>query len=338
MSLLLGPPAEADILVTAEGESLSGNLSRIADGILVFRTSLRGQMMVPTSEVRSLKTEGRWIVTLDGGDVHIGRFAGRGIDLDGHDGRDGVVVSVDHADVVSAKQAPPLPGTDPAAWRQQFSLGAQAHVGSGDSVAPFVQYDLDGQGPRGTLELRMRFDVPDGGMPPDVARGELELTPERPGAWRPFLRGDFARDRHEALSWRTGLAVGLRHDFSPRGTGQTTGYLGVAGIYSQWRDPDAATWFVPRGSEGTTALGLQAGLAHRQPVGGAAQWDSRLTLSPGTAPRSDFRAEAETALTLPLTSQLRLRFDAQLAYEDEPVFETLRSLGANLGASVQFEF
>ncbi|MCF6287406.1 MAG: DUF481 domain-containing protein, partial [Candidatus Hydrogenedentes bacterium] len=192
---------------------------------------------------------------------------------------------------------------------------------------------------QGTLSLRLNFDVPDTDTVGDVVQADLELLSRSPGQWTPFLRLTLGRDVYEALAWRTGLTVGVRHDFSAGDDAEFFGFVGLAGFYSHWRGRDTGKFgYQSRESEGAAALRVPLGMAYSQLVRGGGRWDSRLTLLPGVSSVSDFRAEAETALTYPLMPRLHLRLDMRVVFEEEPVFDTLDSVDTHLGASIRFDF
>lgn len=67
-------PVQADILTLQSGESLSGEFSRIRSGMLVFRTSLQGQMMLPADRVKSLSTDSAFSIQMKDGGTIFGRF------------------------------------------------------------------------------------------------------------------------------------------------------------------------------------------------------------------------------------------------------------------------
>lgn len=342
----IGGTVRADVLVTADGESMSGDLARIVDGILVFRTSLRGQMMLPVSEVETLQTGNRWIVSLAGGGVHIGRFASDGILLDASGEGAGELVPVAYKNIKSAKTAPPLPkeretgwrGEEFGPWRYELAAGVESRFGSADRTVPFVEWNARRAFESNELGLRLRFDAPEADAPGDLVRGRLALHPREPRGWSPYLEGRAERNVEEYLSWRTGLSVGVRYDFSGEEAWTLAGYVGLAGYHSRWRRAPADWW---RGSEDAAeeaVVGPQFGVRHARPVWGAGRWESGLTLNRGSASGSLFRAEAETVFTYPLTSRLRLRLDMLVSYEESPVYEALEPFDTRLGASFQLEF
>ena len=333
----------ADVLRTGSGESLTGDLTRIAEGILVFRTSLRGQMMLPMSEVRSLQTEGRWIVDLADGTVHIGTFSRQGILPDSAVEGDGRFVPLAFAAVVSAQKAPPLPAPEASAageplWRAEAGVGVQSQFGTQDSVAPIVTLDVARALEEHDLGLRMRFDIPSTEAVGDFAQAQLSLIPRRPRVWAPYFRAEAARNQNESLDWRTGLALGVRYEFAPDAEWSLGASLGIAGYHSAWRGGEAGPLSRGGRREEATRGGVQLGIDHSVALWGNGRWDNRLTLNPGSSPGSAFRAEAESALTYPLSSRLQLRFDMLVSYEDDPVFDTLEPVDTSLGASVRFRF
>ena len=331
--------AQADLLLTRGGDQFTGSLSRVANSILVFRTTLRGQMMVPMEEVQGLQTQDRWIVTLDNGDVSIGRLVSGGIASE----EGSPVMPLAYGAIVEARQAPPLPEKswhsweESVAWKQHLAAGVRGNPATG-GVDPYLQWEAAQRSDSGTIGLRLRFDVPDGEGISDELRGDLHLTSPDNHGRATFLDWEVQRDTDRALDWRTGLTLGMRYDFSEVSDVDVFGYLGLAAYYSRWED---RTYTFHGEKERTTdgaALRAHLGLGYRGPFLGEGEWRARLAVLPGISDLSSLRAEAETAFSYPLSDRLRLRFDVSMAYESDPAFNALDQLNTSLGAGIQFDF
>ncbi|MFQ5512040.1 MAG: hypothetical protein ACE5EO_09340, partial [Candidatus Krumholzibacteriia bacterium] len=66
--------AGADVLYLQSGEALSGSLHRVGSGVVVFKTSLAGRVIVPVDQVRGLSTSSSYLVTFADRDSVAGRF------------------------------------------------------------------------------------------------------------------------------------------------------------------------------------------------------------------------------------------------------------------------
>ena len=344
--LCLPGVSRADLLVTGQGESLSGELSRIVNGILVFRTSMRGQMMVPMSEVRSLSTDAAWAVTDASGAVHIGRFVPGGIAATPDGAESDAVETLALEAVSSAKRLPT--GIEPGSkasgadsgWTGYGGTGVRVFEGAEDGVAPQVTLGVRGTDERGAVDVDMRFDAESEDGFPGYYRGRFELSgaPERP--WKPFVQALAERNRYQALDIRTGLTLGVRYDFDGPEPGGLSGLAGLGGSVGRWdeaRFSDSRLGWAER-ERTQSDLNLHLELRYSRAVWGGGTWDSRLYLQPGVTDADHFRAGAESSLVYPVTARLQLRLDMLMGYDHDPVFEEIERVDTSLGASIQLEF
>lgn len=342
--LCLAGSAHADVLVTGQGESLSGELVRIADGILVFRTSLRGQMMVPMEEVERLKTESAWLVTEADGDVHVGRFVSGGIARDTGEDGEGQVSALDLAAVTSARALPsaleaPSRAGD-RAWSGFAGIGARAFEGTESGVEPHLRLGVRGLDERGEMAFDLGFDVGQNEGFPSYLRGRFEVAGVAPQSWEPFVQALVERDHNKALRFRTGLTVGVRYDFDGGRTGGLQGIAGLGGVYSRWDPAYLNAGFVglARDKQDERYLNLHLELRYSRAVWGGATWDSRFFLLPGVTDADRFRAGAASSLVYPFSNRLQLRLDMLLDYDSDPVFRAIDRVDTSLGASIQLDF
>lgn len=342
--MLLTTLVSADVLVTEGGESLSGKISRVADGILVFRTSLRGQLMLPMSEVRSLESPERWIVTHRDESVEIGRLVSGGIVVDGSAKAGGeTVLPLVYASIRSLKNAPPvtaLPGQLPASpprWHQRVSTSLGAYSGSADGLRSRLAWEGMREGLKTRLGLRLQLDSGEDEIVGDGVNGALHVLPEGPNRWSPYLHLQVDRQLDEALQWRTGVSVGVRYDFDDVPQQGYFAYVGAALQRSEWRGEDGAP-LARRVTEAHTTAGPEVGVGHRHAVWGDGRWESRFAVRPGSNEASALWASAATTVTYPLSPKLHLRFDVSVAFEEDPVFDTLERFNTRFGAGLEFNF
>lgn len=342
-ALMAAPTARADLLVTASGESLSGDLTRVADGVLVFRTSLKGQMMLPMSEVKSLSTGKSWVVTEAGGAVHVGRFVPDGIEeAVGEDGTT-KVTAVSLASVASAK---PVPGQAVAGqpeeerWSAEGGVGVRAFEGTRDGVEPSVRLGGRGRGERLNTSLQLRFDVNGEEAFPTYFSGTFDVTESTEESWAPFVQGLVERDTNEALRVRTGLTVGVRYRFAPAGSGQLEGLAGFGASYGEWSRDYLERGYLRRGSdeEVQAELNVHLGLRYSRTIWGGGNWSSGLYLLPSLTDADDFRAGAASSVVYPVTNRLQLRLEMLMHYDSQPAFSALDRVDTSVGASVELDF
>lgn len=340
--LLLAIPARADLLITSGGESLSGALTRITDGILVFRTSLKGQMMVPVTEVKSLTTETSWVITDTRGTVFVGRFAPGGV-LEPSTEGEGTLRSLDLAAIDSAKSSPGSTGatneSKPTEWRVSAGTGVDAFSGTEDGVSPSLRLNAKNWGESLNTSLQLNFDPTATEFPAHLS-GTLELTEAaRTDPWGPFLRGEIERDASNALDYRTGLTLGMRYRFSETPTGLEA-LLGVGAAHGEWRRTMLERGASPGDvrADRRSELNALLGLRYTAITPSGLEWTSTLQFQPSLTDADDFRANAETALEYPVTDRLRLRLDMRLRYENDPALDGLEPWRTRVGAGLNWNF
>lgn len=339
VGLCLTSSVRADLLVTGQGESLSGELSRIASGIVVFRTSMRGQMMMPVEEVRTLTTTGgEWAVTARDGEVHIGQFEEDGLVASGGGGE---VVPIPLKDVKDARPLPAaIAGDAGAGWQASAGIGVRAHDGVDEVLTPEARVGLRGMDSRGSLDLDLRFSPEDSSPFPEYFRGGLELSGAREAEWAPFVQALVERDRNLALTARTDLTVGVRYQFDRTGSHHLEAIAGLGGSYGVWdRDLiEARNIALGEDRVDRSDLNLHLELRYSRRLFGHADWDNRIYLRPSVTDADHFRLGASSSLRYPITDQLGLRLDMLMRYEPATVFQPIDSVDTSLGASIQFDF
>lgn len=341
--LLLAASVRADLLVTASGESLSGDLTRVVDGVVVFKTSLEGQMMLPVSEVKSLTTEASWVVTESGGAIHVGRFVPQGIADGAGDGGDVKVTEISMSSVESAKLLPRQTAVsgDGARWESEAGVGARAFEGSEDGVEPVARLATRRWGERVNTSLQMQFDATEGDDGPPYFTGSFNVSSASEASWVPFAEALVERNTNEALRVRTGLTVGVRYHFSAaEGGPQLEGIAGIGANYGEWSRgylERHALW-ERSGGEAQSEVNALLGLRYSREIWGGAHWSTGLSILPSLTDADDFRAGAASTVTYPVSSQLQLRLEMLMNYDQQPAFSALDELNTSLGASLEWNF
>ncbi len=342
-ALCFSGAARADLLVTASGDSLSGVLTRVKDGILVFRTSLEGQMMLPMSEVKSLSTENAWVVTEIGGTVHVGRFVPEGIEESAGEGAVPKVATFPLTAVDSARPAPQQSsGEDPseAGWSGEAGAGVRAFEGTRDGVEPQLRLGLKKRGERINTSLQLNFDADGEDTLPSYFKGSFDITEATEESWAPFVQALVERNTNEALQVRTGLTLGMRYRFDAPGGGALEGLAGIGASYGEWSREylDGAQFLQPDDDENQSELNMTLGLRYSRSIWGGAEWSSGVFLKPSLTDADDFRAGATSSVVYPVTNRLHLRLEMLMDYDHQPKFSALDSVDTSVGASIELDF
>lgn len=344
-ALCFSAAARADLLVTASGESMSGDLTRVKDGILVFRTSLEGQMMLPMSEVKSLTTEQAWLVTETGGTVHIGRFIPEGVEESGGEGVAPKIAPLSMTSVDSARPAPGQPtgagaGAGEAGWSGEAGVGVRAFEGTRDGVEPQLRLGLKNRGERINTSLQLSFDADGEDTLPSFFKGSFDITEATEESWAPFVEALVERNTNEALQVRTGLTVGMRYRFDTRGGGALEGLAGIGASYGEWSREylDGEQRLKPVGDENQSELNMTLGLRYSRSIWGGAEWSTGVYLKPSLTDADDFRAGATSSVVYPVSNRLHLRLEMLMNYDHQPEFSSLDGVDTSVGASIELDF
>jgi hypothetical protein len=340
---LLAASARADLLVTASGESLSGDLTRVVEGVLVFKTSLEGQMMLPVSEVKSLTTEKSWVVTESGGAVHIGRFVPEGIQESAGEGGEPNLVELPMSSIASAKL---VPGQSPThtgdtRWESDAGVGVRAFEGTGDGVEPLAGLHTRRWGEKVNTSLQLQFDVTGESDSPPYFTGTFDVTGVSEASWEPFVQALVERNTNEALRVRTGLTLGVRyHFYTSESGGQLEGLAGLGANYGEWSRSflERQALWERSDAEAQSEANALLGLRYSRTIGGGGHWSAGLSLLPSLTDADDFRAGAASTVIYPVTSRLRLRLEMLMNYDQQPAFASLDQLDTSLGASLEWNF
>ena len=339
---LLGA-ARADLLVTASGESLSGDLTRVKDGILVFRTSLEGQMMLPMSEVKSLATDSVWVVTETDGAVHVGRFVAEGVEESAGEGAAPKIATFPLTAVDSARPAPRQgSGSEQAAtgWSGEVGAGVRAFEGTRDGVAPQLRLGLKNRGDQINTSLQLNFDADGEDTLPSYFKGSFDITESTEESWAPFVQALVERNTNEALQIRTGLTVGMRYRFDASDGAALEGLAGIGVSYGEWSGEylDQTQALKPAGDEDQSELNVTLGLRYSRSIWGGAEWSSGVFLKPSLTDADDFRAGATSSVVYPVTNRLHLRLEMLMNYDHQPELSALDQMDTSVGASIELNF
>lgn len=324
--------ADADLLVLKDGDVLSGTVVRIRQHILVFRTSLAGQLTAPLDTVETISTDQLLLLTLDDGTLFTGRLkpAGGVNQVQLLEGGDPVRV-----DLTQIIEAEVIPKNDAVADSRvdkpdtklvtELELGAMGRTGNGDGVAPYGGLTLDREGNRTRLHARGLATAGN----EDWLRGEVHLDGNDPG-WSPYGRLDLDSDEARALDLRTDIALGIRyqHQWDSGGTGE---FLG--GIALTHENAGAA------GGNGTgTHVNFQLGLRYAQDLFAEGQFSSTLLVLPSLSDLDAVRLRSDSSVSYSPTRTLRLRLNVLLDYDSDPLHGDLERFDAGVGAGLSVRF
>jgi hypothetical protein len=343
--------APADTLTLDSGETFTGQLSRIIEGTLVFRTALSGQMMVPMDTVQRLTTERNLVVTTRDGNVQYGRldFGGPGggehLAPLGGDGP----VPLALADIVEAeplRSAPaPTPETTVGTAKSDgptvtMETGAQWREGNDGRLEPVGRLQLSGGGEGSPVTAEIEAAQSGSDVTPGYVSGSLQVTAGA-SATGPYARVDALRNADAALALRARLGLGLRHLLYEGETSELSLSTGGAAMLEQW-DAGLVPHYRERlfegGKKSSEDIELELELRYSRMVFGSSRIEETVGFYPSLTQPGEFRASSETVLRVPLNDLIQLRLNLRLYYESDPPFAGLDPWETSVGAGLAVEF
>lgn len=352
--ILSGFCAWGDVLTLQSAESFSGALQRIRTGALAFRTSLKGQMMVPVDTVASLSTEGNFVITLGDDRVFYGSFVTREGDtfirsLDGS--------AEQSVDIGAVSEALPIPKTQEtglsaeqskAAWLSTIETGVQHHAGDNDNTEPFAKIEVSRSNTGGSFEGSLAIEGSNPDSFPAWLRGIARYQQSSGNRVAPFIEAAVERDTNAALELRTDLVLGLGGVFYSNiavteGESALEGGFGLNLAHESWDVTSmrqGVTGIFGEGGATTDSLelSLRLDLRFSRALFRHGLFTSEVILYPSLSELGSLRARAESAFTLPLTDRLKLRMNVLTGYDSDPAFRNLDRWTGMVGASVRVDF
>jgi len=346
----------ADTIVLRDGDALSGTLVTIAEGVVLFRTKLAGQMLLPSDEVVSLNTDSEVRVALADESEVLGRFVTRNgsmrlVSADGS-GRVVGLAEVTNAvpDPSGAKREPaeadasaatPLQGT--------WETGVQARFGGDDYADLFGKLALSQETGRYAFRSSFLLERADEDRFPRLFRGEAEwrLAPGR--QTYPVLAIGVERDTDKALSLRTDLDLSMGRTFVKTDAAEFEASAGVGAAVEQ--HDAGSVWDEERGTvayllrhgrheqrKSRQELNLRLTLRYKHALFKNGTFAESISLYPSLSDPGDLRGFAESALLYSLHPRLKLKLNLLVDYDEAPEFREIEPWRTSVGASLLWDF
>lgn len=340
--------AGADVVALNEQETLSGNVVRIVEGTLVFRTSLAGQLMVPMDTLQGLTTDANLVITLTNGEVIYGKFRRSPEEQQVVPINGGAATPLALADVVEALPIPSTPETPPgsapdAVTQVGVETALQWRDTSRTSTDLVGRVDLQRETEGQSLSGHVLVGRDDSGYFPSLAEGSLEWWRGGAAGMGPFVRGDAERDTSAGLGLRAQLTLGIQDMLWGNGGDSLHGFAGLGAAYEDWDGSaleDQGQMRFPWRDEKNSEKELNAALRLRysRAIFKTGAFDSDIAVYPSATDIGDFRARSETSLVFPLTERLKLRLNLRLDYDNDPGLTGLDEWGTSVGAGFRWDF
>lgn len=340
--------AGADVVALNEQETLSGNVVRIVEGTLVFRTSLAGQMMVPMDTLQGLSTDGNLVITLAGGQVLYGKFkkAPEGqqvIPLNG-----GPPAPLTLAEVKEALPIPPTPETPPENVSEDaIEIGIETDLQWRDTSRTSTdlvgRVDLKRDTASQTISAHVLVGRDDPEYFPGLAEGAVEWRREGADRIGPYARVDAERDTGAGLDLRAQLTLGIQDVLWGDSADSLRGFAGLGAAYEAWdatvlEDRGQMRMLESEEEDSEKELNVQLRLRYSRAIFRTGAFDSDFIVYPSLTDLGEFRARSETSFTFPVTSTLKLRLNLRLDYDNAPGLTGLDEWGTSVGAGFRWDF
>lgn len=339
--------AGGDVLGLGDTETLTGDVVRIDEGTLVFRTSLAGQMMVPMDTVLSLSTERNFVITMSNGDVYYGKFSSGKegasiVPLNGETARAVTLAEVTEALVIPGAPQAAVDGTTPK-WEATGETGLVLRDTNRQSMEAATRIELRGELGRSSLEgtLSVSGDELDNG--PNQTRASVLLQDRSRAGVKPYGEARLERDMDRGLALDAELSLGLWDYLHEGEKGQLEWFAGVNLTYEDWdasiiEDKTSLSFGPGEDERAATETNLQLRLRYSRAIFRGSRLDEDLVLYPSVTDVGDIRARYETSVSVPIATKLMLRLNLSLDFDSAPELDGLDSWGASVGAGFRWDF
>lgn len=309
----------ADTVITADGSTISGTITRIAAGKLTVRTPFAGDIVIDQTRIVSLTTSAPCNLCLDNGNRLSGRLesAGNRIFVAGPEGR---LALADRKILRLWQQGE----EDPDLQRQRDEAKARAGKWTYELTADFVQKqgntESESLAAGGRAVLTRPADTWKLYANAEGSQDQGERTSEKYKlgtdyeyhlqerlAW--YTRGEFERDRLAGTDLVTTVAAGYGYYFIKNKRQDLRARIGALYRYE--------TYTGDQPSEGD--VGLDSGLSHRYNLTERSKLVTELTYEPSIENQANYRIQHSSYLEMPMTEKhWSLRLGVENAYNNVP--------------------
>ncbi len=305
--------SSADEVHLLDGSLVRGTVTSVKEGMLVVTTDFAGELRIPVTKIAGISTDADQTITLKGGGV----FTGRLQFVEGHQEvlQKDAPAPIEVPSIGEVVPVPP-PGAPkpPANWTGRAELGLNGSEGNSErfaALAGFTATRMDIKD-RLTLYLHGQYEESNGEQSKNELIGGLRYERDLSPRLFAYTRLELEYDEFENLDLRTTLAGGLGYFLirSPRQDLKIRG--GLAYQHEEFGD----------GSSDDKPL-AEAGYDYRLDVRQWLRFNSTLTYFVDPTDVDDWRATAENAADLPLSSSTgwKLRLGVRNEFDSDPLPE-----------------
>ena len=312
----------ADTLELEKGDTLSGKLTRFADGVVHFRTKMAGNVIIPIDEVGRLATDAPVVVKKKDGATLEGPITLNQKQVIIAQGEKSKSIPVDQVETIEPAPKDTAPARSPL--RRSAETGLLWRSGSEDYADVFGRLKLSTTLDPYLFDADLFLERADADEFPRwlTASTRLRVHPDR--LWQPALGLDFDRDTDKALLSRAGINFGLVRAFPD------LGLEAEAGLQAE-----TARW---RHEPSKEDLNLRLALRYTRQIFENGSFTNSISFSPSLIVTGRLRARSESSLAFPFAQRITLKLNLLIDYEDYPQLQDLPKWRTTIGASFLWDF
>lgn len=340
--IVMNSVAVGDTVVLSDGKRLSGEITKLSSGALVFRTSLAGQVIVPIEEVRAIDTDSEVLVSFNDGTEVTGRLVAYENMTDLESDEKVLIHSLDLAAVSKISNDLPEEQTEgeDVSLETSIETGVYWRSGEEDYTGPFARLTLKRESELFGFDSTARIEHSSDADFPSYFTNRTDFKIGNRDGLYPHLALELERNVDRALEIGSNLTLGVGKTMyeSTNHKLEATAGLGFSYDYFDSSDvPDSYDLLID--GEGHDAdLNLRLQLRHSTEFLGNSSIAGELTLWESLTDLGDFRARTESSLLLGLTPSLQLKLDIQVDFDEDIHFKDIEKWQTSVGASIRWKF
>jgi hypothetical protein len=323
LALALSQTGAADSLDVANGDNLSGTLTRFADGVVYFRTKMAVNLIVPVDEVVRLATDKPVVVKLKDGPALDGQ-----VSLDPRQavvtvqGKKPQTFALDQIETILPAQQDKPPAKKPL--RLSAESGILWRSGHDEYADLFGRIKLSTTLDQLLFDTDLFVERADTDEFPRWLTTSARLRFNPASLWQPTLGFDFERDTDQDLLSRASVNFGVTRTFPGLGLEAEAGL-----------QPETARW---RHHTSDQDLNLRLALHYTRQIFENGSFTNSVTFTPSLINPERIRARSESSLAFPFAQRIQLKLNLLIDYEDYPQLQDLPKWRTTIGASLLWDF
>jgi len=333
--------SNADSLTLVSGETLTGTLVDIDEGLVEFRTRHGSHTYHPIDQIRTGSIVAAREITFADSSRRTGTLSIQdGALMLGAGGR---TESIDAKQVIGVKRVKEK-AFGQGGMGAGFETGVLLRGGNRSRTDLYARIELNRDTDwyrwnwyaTGTLDGSDEF--------PRYLRSEFEWNRAPSTRVTPFVLAGFARDRDAALDNRLFAAAGIERSWLDWFGGDVRAGVGIGPTRERFDGDGDLRWRIDERrlfrdiSWTQTELDLYLRIVYEARLRDRLTFRDELRFVPSLTDAGAFRASYDSGFAWKLTDGLELNLRLRIDYDDDPAFESLDEWNAAIGAGVRLQF